>query len=461
MFPTWIFILLFNITTLISTGDLDVTIITAQIAPHEHSVISFSPDGRYIARYPSGAIMEEINSLEIWDSSTGEKVYQAGRIQNFHWIDHPDEFFVAFYDDPEGIIYNLEQNAVTIVITGMFSEWNVSPSWIITYEDGATWIRHTERLTDPLIFTNTFNRLVFSSTGAYLAMLDHNQISIYTTDTGELVNQISGEYQNIVFNPDDTAFLAQARQSYHLYTMSFTSDLQLETEFQGCGIPAIPEWFIENPYILLGGILWDYNTNTQIRLGSKADLSPDQQWIAALDTGNLYLYDTNTLEVIYVFENADTHISWSPNSRWLITYGYAGYAHLYDIQTGSFISELPHYHDFGACGIHLFPPQWNFDGSQLATYIFSTVRQWRERDRGMIHLPPQMDGLPFYTQPHASDPSGYLEEGTPFTIGRIDPTGWYAFETADGQTGWFNGTDGLIPIPSSPGNTIWLWALPN
>lgn len=475
MLPYWLFLfsLLFQPSPTPPDALIPLTI-SSLIHPGEHSAVQFSPSGRYISRYPGGALSVERQQVEIWDSHTGEQVYHAEKVVYFHWINGTDQFYITFYDTTnyglgESFVYDPDKAVTLTPIEGTAYQWELPSEWLIMYDDDKTWLHHAERPIQPIEITDSnYNQLVFSPTGLYIAVSDYDSLRIHTADTGEQISRIDQRYTEVTFNPDDTAFIARTLQEYHLYSIRPTLTepyTQIEAQYRGCGAPpSPPQWFTEGTRILLtgSGIVWDYVEDSRTPLHGRSVLSPDGRWIATLNYVELTLYDANTLAPIQTWEDHYSHFSWSPNSRWLVTYGYDGLARLYDMEAPAFVQQMRHYQDFGACGVVLFAPQWNTDGSQLATYEFSNSRNWRAGDHGTIHLLEGVEGQPFYAQPDAEEPSGLLAHGTAFTLQEIALPYWYRFETDDGHSGWLMHDDlSLNRVKEPSANTIWVWSLPD
>lgn len=450
-------------------AELTPTVIPVVINPGEHPLVSFSPDGRLLARHPSGAIASETQQIDLWDSRTGEPVYHAERISQFQWVGDGGQFFASFYepdnyDIADRFIYDPYQQTEILRFEEGILEISGSSDWLVLSHGGKMAFRHAQRLNEPLTLFDGVESFTISTTGRYVAVWDR-RLRIYRMNTGELVSELDHPYDSVTFNADDSAFITVWRGDYRLYTLTQVGaevTTHIEAEIRGCGAPSRPEWYTTGTRVLFpsDGLVWDYAQGTRTRLNGQSHLSPDNRWIASLDYATLTLYDADSLEIVYTWDNTDAHARWSPDSRWLVTYGHHGYAHLYDVRNAVLVGRLPHYHYFGACGIYLFAPQWSPDSSRLVTYVFSTPHfLWWENDRGIVSLLAQQERLPYYAQPDDAEPIGYLEDGTAFTLRAIEHAGWHAFETDDGRAGWVNQPLALRRVHAPLADKIWLWNL--
>jgi WD40 repeat protein len=434
--------------------------------------VSFSPDGRLIARHPNVIVTSASAQIDLWDSTTGASIHAAENITQFQWVGDEAHFF-ALRDDPntsgdvQGLIYDPYQQREVMSMEGMLALSDQRPSWLIMYHNGRTWLRHASRLAQPIKISDTIVSAKVSTTGRYVAVFDP-RLKIYSLETMTLIGEIDRplEYYDVFFNADDSALIVRLPSStYQLYSLADSVDhtqIRLEAAAQGCASASTVEWFTTGSRVLFSsGVIWDYVEDTTTEITGEAFLSPDNRWIATLNSGRLTLHDADTLNIAQTWDTTAASLSWSPDSRWIVTYGYEGYAHLYNIASMMYVQELPHYHHFAACGLYLFPPQWNPNSRQLATYVFSQPLVWRVGDRGKVSLPPTMSqGLTYYEDASFSSPTRLLENGTLITIRAAGPAIWYQFETDDGRIGWIDHTTAFERVPLLPANTIWIWNLP-
>lgn len=434
--------------------------------------VSFSPDGRLVARHPNVIITDDSAQLALWDSTTGALVHAAENIFQFQWVGDEAQFF-AWRDDPnisgfgQGFIYDPYQQREVMPIEGMLALSDQRPSWLILYHDGQTWLRHANRLAEPIKISDTISSVKVSTTGRYVTVLN-KQLAIYSLETLELIGTIDNplRHYEVSFNADDSALIVQLpARTYQLYSLTESVDhprIQLESDWQGCGSASGVMWFTTGSRVLFSsGVIWDYVEDSSTVLTGNAFLSPDNRWIATLNSERLTLHDAETLDIVQTWDTPHTSLSWSPDSRWIVTYGYDGYARLYNIDTMTYLQEFPHYHHFAACGLYLFPPRWNPNSRQLATYVLSQPIVWRVGDRGRVNVPQAMQGLTYYEQASFSSPTRLLENGTLITIRATEQAIWYQFETDDGRTGWIDHTTAFERVPLLPTNAIWIWTLPS
>lgn len=402
---------------------------------------------------------------------------------HFHWLATDGQFALVRYTDEDQttVIYDLDaQTEVTRLTEERFSVWNRHPDWLITETAEGVLIRRAADL-ELVIALNAYGRIRFSPMGHYVANIDYTKVEIYELATGDMIFDYEGEaVQSFEFSPDDRAFLIGLLKSVNVYEIADTTPKTTDYPFgyQGCIGYREPTWFNDQSRILFSsygtGMIWDYQTGEIDYINGTAILNPQQSQITRLRSNQLSILDADSLAVLYEAESGGTMISWSPDGRWVLTYGYDGFAYLHDIEDGSPVQKMAHYQAFDACGLHLYPPEWSADGSQFAVYEFGSVAMHREGGRGKVRVltllpddPDALSGLPLYDTPNTeldAAPLTYLPHETEVTILAIGDAWQYFIQTDDGQQGWIYEirlNTKLEVVPTPPANKIWLWALGN
>lgn len=445
----------------------------------ELTQVAYSPDGRYLARFPYGISGSELDRVEIWEAATGQQVYAVDRVMYFHWLAAEGQFLIGTFGPTSEIpvIYDLDTQAEIMDLSGerFYEWWNRDPRWLVMQTGESVTVRRAEDFETVFTFQN--GTITLSATGQYLLHSQDGNHQLIELASGETLFEFAGDIRHIAFRPDDSAFLIQENDSITIYPIDDSASpktIQETAHYQGCGGRQAPIWFNESPRILISSYqsstLWDYEKGEDIRFTGGVFLSAARNRIARFDAGKLIVQDGDTLEVIYEVEDKGEFVSWSPNDRWLVSYDTNGFARLHDVERATPIQYLRHYHTLDTCGTYLYPPEWSANGSQLATYELTPITHPRPTSRLRVHLiesPEPIPGMPLYAMPDSTLEDGaiaYLADQTELRIVLVgDTPGWYFIETMTGQRdGWIYDADPLAALEliyTPPANKIWLWTI--
>ena len=202
----------------------------------------------------------------------------------------------------------------------------------------------------------------YSPDGRRVAMAAGN-LWLLDTATGEVVAQWSQDegdgtlpLARIAWSADSTQLLAQSHAQIDVLdvaTMTSRARIAPDGVFHGAHLSARADRVLAEQSNTL--VLWDVETSTLLHefkglefLMFLAAMSPDGRWVAADSIQEVYLWESATGAREHVLRGhigGITSLSFSPDSRHLITTGRDGTTRLWDTASGSLRATLLAFHD--------------------------------------------------------------------------------------------------------------------
>jgi WD40 repeat protein len=288
------------------------------------NVVTFSPDGKYIA---SGGG----NEIKLWDSSKGNE------IRTFRGHTNP----------VHSVVISPDERYFLSVSWGSMRLWEVATGrWIRSYEG------HPENILS----------VAFSPDGKYIISGSRDQtLKLWDVSTGRKIRTFRGHtgwVNEVAFSPDGKYIISASRdKSLKLWEVSTGHQIR---SFRGHRVEVLSVTFSpDGRYVLSGSHveakLWDVATGREIRSFQETEFdqtpkifstafSPDSRYVVTGGSQEwLSIWDVSTGEKVHTCKGHTWHVhsvAFSPDGRYIVSGSLDQTLRIWDVSTGREVRTL-------------------------------------------------------------------------------------------------------------------------